>query len=84
MATFIHMTLCLIVVFEIVFLSQELQLVSVARMRWIAGDSSDPCPPASMCHRLFARPASGDDDGFVESLPILLLANRIHRSKFRQ
>jgi hypothetical protein len=28
--------------------------------------------------------AAGNDDGFVEGLPIFLLADRIHRPKFRQ
>ncbi len=41
-------------------------------------------PPASIRHRSFARPAAGNDDGFVEGSPIFLLADRIHRPKFRQ
>ena len=44
----------------------------------------DPRPPASIRHRSSARPAAGNDDGFVEGLPIFLLADRIHRPKFRQ
>ncbi len=41
-------------------------------------------PPVSIRHRSSARPAAGNDDGFVEGLPIFLLADRIHRPKFRQ
>jgi hypothetical protein len=56
----------------------------VSRARWLEGDFVDPRPPASIRHRSSARPAAGNDDGFVEGLPIFLLADRIHRPKFRQ
>jgi hypothetical protein len=40
-------------------------------------------PPVSIRHRSSARPAAGNDDGFVEGLPIFLLADRIHRPQLR-
>jgi hypothetical protein len=50
----------------------------------LEGDFVDSRPPASIRHRSSARPAAGNDDGFVEGLSIFLLADRIHRPKFRQ
>jgi hypothetical protein len=38
-----------------------------------------PLPPVSIRHRSSGRPAAGNDDGFAESSPIFLLADRIHR-----
>ncbi len=52
--------------------------------RGIDGYTAKMFPDASIRHRSSARPAAGNDDGFVERVAVFLLADRIHRPKFRQ